>query len=109
MPLARLPQPPAKGKDRVSRIAKCRLRIFGRVRASSTRRRNVQPSLKARRVRRPAPYAKSEYCKKPRKAGLQPERMRPVYSQTGSSGLAPEPELFPFGARAAATSPSERL
>jgi hypothetical protein len=30
------------------------------------------------------------------KAGER-QRARPVYSQTGSSGLAPAPELFPSG------------
>ena len=43
---------------------------------------------------------------------LRKERLQgsgPAYSQTGCSGLAPAPELFPCGARAAATSPSGRL
>lgn len=43
---------------------------------------------------------------------IEKERLEgsgPAYSQTGCSGLAPAPELFPCGARAAATSPSGRL
>jgi hypothetical protein len=43
---------------------------------------------------------------------IEKERLEgggPAYSQTGCSGLAPAPELFPYGARAAATSPSGRL
>lgn len=43
---------------------------------------------------------------------LRKERLQgggPAYSQTGCSGLAPAPKLFPCGARAAATSPSGRL
>ena len=53
--------------------------------------------------------APSGNCKKPGNAKERPESARPVYSQTGSSGLAPAPELFTSGARAAATTPSGRL
>jgi hypothetical protein len=48
-------------------------------------------------------------CKKLENAKGRPESARPVYSQIGSSGLAPAPERFPSGARPAATSPSGRL